>query len=170
MAPAVSCKPEIEPAVETIIALPERYGGWIHYRDAARVIMRVPAQHLKTVMATVSELGIVEAKTLRADDVTAEFTDLEARIKILEETEAHLLKLLAKAKTVEDSLHVRRALDQVSMELELARGRMRALSESIAFSTLTIDLTQRGPEVETPTSNDPFGWVDDLGTEATEFR
>ena len=31
-------------------------------------------------------------------------------------------------------------------------------------------LVQRGPAHELPSSNDPFGWVDELGVEATDYR
>jgi len=88
----------------------------------------------------------------------------------MRETQAQLLTLLDSAKTVEEALHVRRALDQVTLELEVALGRMRQLSDLIAYSTLTVTLVVRGPQDHLPTSNDPFLWVDSLGVEATEWR
>lgn len=47
---------------------------------------------------------------------------------------------------------------------------MRQLSELIDFSTLTLLFSQRGPDYDLPSSNDPFSWVDELGLEATEYR
>ena len=62
------------------------------------------------------------------------------------------------------------ALDQITLELELARAQMRELSKSIAFSTLILRFVEQGPAVSVPSSNDPFGWVDELGVEITEYR
>jgi hypothetical protein len=89
---------------------------------------------------------------------------------VLTEMHAQLTRLLALAKTVEQALEVRRALDEITMELEVARARMRELSKSIAFSTLIVQFMARGPGVAIPSSNDPFPWVVELGVEATEYR
>jgi len=161
---------DLENAMAMVEALPDRYGGWVHMRTPNQVVLRLPAPILKPVMAEVAELGVVEARTLNAQDVSAEYVDLESRIKVLRETQAQLLELLGQAKTVEEALHVRNALDNVTMELEVALGRMRQLDDLIAFSTLTITLVERGPQDRLPTHNDPFSWVDRLGVEATEWR
>jgi hypothetical protein len=161
---------DLENAMTSVEALPDTYGGWVHMRTQNQVVLRLPAIHLKPVMALLSKYGVVEARTLQAQDVTAEYVDLESRIKVLHDTQTQLLDLLGKAKTVEEALHVRRALDEVTMELEVALGRMRQLSDLIAYSTLTVTLIERGPQDSIPTSNDPFRWVDTLGVEATEWR
>jgi hypothetical protein len=160
----------LEAALASVESLPDRFGGWVHSRNQSQVVLRLPADRLKPVMTELSTFGVVESRTLQAQDVTAEYVDLDSRIKVLRETQTQLLDLLGKAKTVEEALHVRRALDQVTMELEVALGRMRQLSDLIAYSTLTVTLIERGPQDSIPTSNDPFRWVDTLGVEATEWR
>lgn len=160
----------LETGMSAVEHIPDKYGGWVHQRTQNQIVLRLPALNLKPVMAELAKLGVVEARTLQAQDVTAEYVDLDSRIKVLRETQAQLLELLAKAKTVEEALHVRTALDNVTMELEVALGRMRQLSDLIAFSTLTVTLIERGPQDSIPTSNDPFRWVDSLGVEATEWR
>lgn len=161
---------DLETGMASVEALPDTYGGWVHMRSQNQVVLRLPAIHLKPVMAMLSKIGVVEARTLQAQDVTAEYVDLESRIKVLRDTQAQLLDLLGKAKTVEEALHVRRALDDITMQLEVALGRMRQLTDLIAYSTLTVTLIERGPQDSIPTSNDPFRWVDQLGVEATEWR
>ena len=161
---------DLENGMALVEAIPDQYGGWIAMRTPNQVVLRLPAPVLKPVMAQVAELGVVEARSLNASDVTAEYVDLESRIKVLRETQTQLLELLGEAKTVEEALHVRNALDNVTMELEVALGRMRQLDDQIAFSTLTVTLVERGPQDRLPTHNDPFSWVDRLGVEATEWR
>ncbi|KIG18527.1 hypothetical protein DB30_00212 [Enhygromyxa salina] len=161
---------DLETSMATLEAIPDTYGGWVHMRSQTQVVLRLPAAKLKPAMAMLAKIGVVEARTLQAQDVTAEYVDLDSRITVLRDTQTQLLDLLSKAKTVEEALHVRRALDEVTMELELALGRMRQLSDLIAYSTLTVSLSERGPQDSIPTSNDPFRWVDTLGVEATEWR
>jgi hypothetical protein len=151
-------------------ALPERWGGWIEARYDYRITLRIPAERLFEAIAELSERGLVLGKTLRADDVTAEYIDLDARIRVLEQIVAQLELLLARATSVEQALAIRVELDRVRLELASARAQMRALAELIDFSTLTIDLRQRGPEQAATPSNDPFPWVDSLGAEVTAYR
>jgi hypothetical protein len=161
---------ELDAAVELAESIPERFGGWIESRYDYQITLRVPAERLFEVIALLSDLGLVLGKSLRADDVTAEFTDLASRILVLEQLVEQLELLLAQAKTVEEALKIRIELDRVRVELESARTRMRALSEMIDFSTLTLRLSQRGDLDVLPSGNDPFPWVDDLGVETTEYR
>lgn len=161
---------DVEHAVVEAEALPERLGGWLHARTDNQLILRIPAEKLELAMSTIAELGVVDYRLLEALDVTAQYTDLESRIRVLEEMQTHLKALLEQAKTVEQALEIRKALDQVTLELELARTQMRELSKSIAFSTLILRFVERGPATSVPSSNDPFTWVDQLGVEITEYR
>lgn len=150
--------------------IPETYGGYIFSRTQGQLVLKIPAAKLRAVMDELGKLGRVDTRNLQAQDVTAEFTDLGSRIKVLEETQKQLLELLKQAKSVKDALAVRDQLDRITMELEVAKGRMRQLSNLISFSTLTLILAERGPYLNTPSENDPFPWVDSLGVEATEWN
>jgi hypothetical protein len=161
---------ELDAAIEFAESLPQRYGGWIESRYDYQITLRIPAERLFEAIDQLGALGLVLGKTLRADDVTDEYTDLESRILVLEQLVEQLELLLAKAKTVEEALKIRIELDRVRIELEAARVRMRQLSELIDFSTLTLHFSQRGSVDALPASNDPFPWVDDLGVETTEYR
>jgi hypothetical protein len=160
----------IQKAMDVAEAIPTRLGGWVHTRSEGFITMKIPAARLRGAMDELGALGNVLVRELQAQDVTAEFVDLETRIKVLRETQTQLLELLKKAKNVEEALNVRRALDDVTMQLETALGRMRQLQSSISFSTLTISFVEQGPHTDVPTSNDPFPWVDSLGVETTEWR
>lgn len=160
----------LEDSMEKLEALPEKYGGYIHQMSAGHMIARIPAKQLRTLMNELGDFGVVEARSLQALDVTAEYTDVESRIRVLEKTQTQMLELLAKARTVQEALEVRKALDGITMELEVLKGRMRQLTNQISYSTLTIQLSERGPHMPTPSSNDPFPWVDELGVESTEWR
>jgi hypothetical protein len=161
---------DVVDATERAEKIPDAFGGYVHHRSEGTLVLKVPAKNLRKAMDALAAYGIVQARQLQAQDVTAEYTDLESRIRVLRNTQAQLLELLTKAKTVEETLRVQQALDQVTMQLETALGRMRQMADAISFSTLTIRFQQRSPEHHLPSSNDPFRWVDQLGVESTEWR
>lgn len=145
-------------------------GGYVQNLAQGYYVLRIPAPALRGVMDDLARLGVVEARTLQARDVTEEYVDLSTRIRVLRETQAQLLSLLKQARNVDETLKVRESLDQITMQLEQALGRLRMLESLIGFSTLTVRMSQRGPQNTIPSSNDPFPWVDGLGVEATEWN
>jgi hypothetical protein len=161
---------DLEEAVQKAEAIPEAYGGYIQSMGGGQLVLRIPSKHLRAAMSDLGGFGNVESRSLQAQDVTAEYVDLESRIRVLRETQNQLVELLKKARTVEEALRVRQSLDQITMQLEQALGRLRQLQNMVGFSTLTLTLVERGPHQPTPTSNDPFPWVDTLGVESTEWR
>lgn len=160
----------LEDATARAEAMPNKYGGYVQNMSGSYFVLRIPSAKLRTVMDEIAGLGIVDARTLDAQDVTEEFLDIETRITVLEGTQKQMLELLTKARTVEEALQVRQALDSITMELEVLKGRLRRLESLTEFSTLTLNLVERGPHTTMPSSNDPFPWVDELGVEATEWK
>lgn len=166
---AISCF-KLDEAMERAEALTLEAGGYVQTMSHGYFVLRIPAPQLRRVMDELAKLGVVESRSLQAQDVTQEYVDLTTRIRVLRETQTQLLALLKQARNVEEALQVRRSLDAITMELEQALGRLRMLENQIGFSTLTLRLSQRGPQNAIPSSNDPFPWVDTLGVEATEWN
>ena len=160
----------LKDALERAEAMPSKYGGYVQNMSGAYFVLRIPSAKLRTAMDEIAGLGVVDARTLDAQDVTEEFLDIQTRITVLENTQKQMMELLTKARTVEEALHVRQSLDAITMELEVLKGRLRRLESLTEFSTLTLNLVERGPYSTTPSSNDPFPWVDELGVEATEWK
>lgn len=160
---------EVDDVMNQLEAIPERHGGWVHERYNNRVVLRVPAAKLALIIEEITAWGVVEWKTLSALDVTAEYTDLDSRMRVLEQMQKHLQELLARAQNVEQALEIQVELARITAELEMLRARMRMLESSIAFSTLAVELLERNTTTAEP-SHDPFPWVDELGAEATAYR
>jgi hypothetical protein len=160
----------LDDAMTKAEAIPETYGGYIQSMSTGNLVLRVPSKSLRKVMDELADYGVVDQRSLQAADVTAEFTDIDSRIRALTETQKQLLELLQKARTVQEALEVRQALDGINSELEVLKGRMRQLDNMISYSTLTLTLYERGPNTPTPSSNDPFPWVNELGVESTEWK
>ena len=153
--------------VETLV---RDAGGYVQSLKAEQMVVRIPALRFREVAQKIGELGRIDSQSFEALDVTEDYYDLRTRIEVLQRTHEQLLTLLDGARTVGEALEVRKALDAVTLELEAALGKQRLLSTRVEFSALSVSLRQRLPDVDTPSTNDPFPWVDDISVEGTAWR
>src|SRR3972149_7655643 len=83
----------------------------------------------------------VRSERSEASEVTEEYTDLEARLRNLEATEASYLELLTGAGDIPDILLVQDRLSQVRQEIEQVQGRINLLDNLTDLATITIQLS-----------------------------
>ena len=119
------------------------------------LVLRVPARSYAQVMSDLADLGRVVGQRESAQEVSAEFVDLEARARHLNAVENQLLELLERAETVPAALAVQSRLNQVQLELEQVRGQLRYLDDQTSFATITLGVAE--PVVGGPRPADE-GW------------
>ena len=161
---------DVKKAKEAVEEKLEAAGGYVQSMEGAKMMLRIPAPDFRKTMDDIGSLGRVDFSSIRSHDITEEYEDLHTRITVLQKTHDQLLKLLEQARTVEEALKVRKQLDKVTLELERAIGRQRRLQSRMSFSVLALVLTERGVDGYSPSSNDPFPWVDSISVEATAWR
>jgi hypothetical protein len=140
-------------SVKAITALATEKGGYVsnsniyQYNDVPRgsISIRIPAEMYAETLVALREMSIrVERENTGTQDVTEEFTDLQARKTNLEFTEAALQTLLDERQRVgstSDILEVHRELTNIRGQVEQIEGRMRYLANQSALSTITVELT-----------------------------
>ncbi len=108
------------------------------------ITIRVPAESYLDTLEKLRALAVrVEAENSGTEDVSEEFTDLQARKANLEVTEKALQQLLEERQRVgstSDILEVYRELTSVRGQIEEIEGRLRYLANKAALSTITIEL------------------------------
>lgn len=161
---------DVAKSKEKIEALVVKAGGYVQSLRGDGMLLRIPAEDFRQVATKIGKLGRVDRQDFEALDITEDYYDLHMRIDVLRRTQRQLLELLDKARTVEQALDVRRELDKVTLELEALLGRERVLASQVRFSALSLALTKRIPQTDTPSTNDPFPWVDEIGVEGTAWR
>ena len=110
-------------------------------RSISTVTLRVPVERFDEVRALVREQGSeVVFEDVGGRDVTAEFTDLEARLRTAQATERQLLDILATARTVSDTLEVQRELLEVRSRIEVLQGQLNLLANQTDLATITVRL------------------------------
>ncbi|MCS6849391.1 MAG: DUF4349 domain-containing protein [Anaerolineae bacterium] len=136
--------------MSALAKLAEEFGGFVVSSSASRVqddalqgyiTLRVDATRFDEAMNRIRALAVeVRSESVRGEDVTAEYVDLDARLRNLEATEAQLQKILEQATTTEDVLAVYRELTQIREQIEQIKGRMKYLSQSAALATISVTL------------------------------
>jgi len=137
---------EAEAQIRSIAA--ER-GGWVLGSQAsgegderrATISFKVPVERFDDALNALTGLALkVESLDVKGQDVTAEFVDLQSRLRNLQAVEQRLLQFLADAKTTKDALEVNAQLSDIQAQIEQAKGRIAYLEQSSAYSTITASL------------------------------
>lgn len=116
-----------------------------------RVTLRVPVQEFEATVLAVRRLDAdVRSAQTKAADVSAQYTDLQAKVRALRATRERYLVLLARADSLSEILAVQQRVDKVSLQLDQVQGRLRLLSSQTAMSTLSVSVAEQGdPSVRT---------------------
>ena len=149
-----------EDTMQAIIDMAEEAGGYVVSSNIfrtqtdrgntprANLRVRVPAEKLNSIMEEIKALTPnpredVLSENVTGQDVTAEYTDLESRLRNLEAAEQALVQLMEQARDPQDVLDVFGELTYYRGEIEIVKGRMRFLEESAALSALSVDIVAK---------------------------
>jgi hypothetical protein len=126
-------------------------GGWVvnssvyQYSETAKtgnITLRVPAEGFDSALNAISAMAIeVTNLSTSGQDVTEEFVDLSARLENLEATAVRVRSFLDDTRNVEEALAVNQELSRLEGEIESFKGRIQYLSQSAAFSTISVNIT-----------------------------
>jgi hypothetical protein len=130
----------------------EAHGGFVSSTDAAKgegrhtsLTLRVPVDRYDAALSELRKLGKVASETLGGKDVTSTLVDLDARLRTLRAQEEALNALVAKARTVGETLEVAREAANVRMQIEQLAAQQAQLSDQADYATISVDIV--GPNV-----------------------
>lgn len=106
--------------------------------------IRVPAERFDETLSSLEDLGKVVGEVVEGQDVSQEFVDLEARLRNATAQEEVLFGLYERSETIADTIRVQRELEDVQLEIERLRGRLRFLEDRTDLSTISVSLTEDG--------------------------
>lgn len=114
----------------------------------AYVTIRVPAERLDEALGKIKAMtGDPEKYTLTENvsgqDVTQEYTDLQSRLRNLEEADAKLTEFYEKAEKTEDALAIYNQKMQVTEQIEVLKGQIQYYEQSVAKSAITVRLQSK---------------------------
>jgi len=145
--PADSFEDRFAQAVE----LASANGGFVETsvtrRRAGTLTVRVPAANFDETLAGLRALGDVTVQRISGQDVTAEYVDLQARLRIEKSRREVLLRLMDQAVSIEQTIRVQNALDDTQLRIEQLQGNIRLLDDRVSLATVEVSLREEGVEV-----------------------
>ena len=127
--------------IDSIIDTAESLGGYLAGRKDTSVQVRVPSSRFRESLQLLEKLGEITHRSVTADDVSEQYSDLEVRLANLKATQKRLHDFLSKSGTIADMLVVGQELERVSGQIEAIEGKMRFLRSRAAFSVVTVNLS-----------------------------
>jgi hypothetical protein len=124
------------------------------YQKQNRFTIKVPQHSFDSIMDSIGNVvEFVEYENITTKDVTEEYIDLQGRLETKLEVKKRYEDILRKnAKTVEDILNTEEKLRVLQEEIESVQGRLKYLTNKVAYSTIQIDLYETVEYVEEPTT------------------
>jgi hypothetical protein len=111
-----------------------------------QISIRVPSDTFDEALNQLRKLAVnVPSESTNSQDVTQEYTDLQAQLRNLEATEAQYLQILQKAEKVEDILAVQRELSNVRGQIEQIKGRILYIERTADMALIDVNLQKVKP-------------------------
>jgi uncharacterized protein DUF4349 len=149
-----------EQRAQDVTLVASRHGGFVTSSRTSgdkhlsgTMVIRVPASQFEAALGELMALGKVTGQQIAGEDVTAQFVDLEARLRNWEGQEAVLLKLMAKSTSIEDSLKVQQSLQDVQLAIEEIKGQLRLITDQADMSTINVSMAEKAVAVAPDKAN-----------------
>ena len=132
-------------------------------RQRANMTIRVPQAQFFSAISRIEALGVVQSRNLGAKDVSAQFIDLEARLRSALREEESLVGLLERTQSVAEILAIERELFRIRAEIERTQGQLNFLDRRVDLATIDLTLVPIDDQVALPPSASFIIGVDDVG-------
>ena len=129
--------------------------------------LRIPAKQLDGFLADLRKLGHVEEESRENEEVSAQYVDLQARLKSARATEQRMIELLGtRTGKLSDVLDAERELARIRGEIESMQGQKAILIHRVTYATVQVELSEEYRERLSTTSKGTKIWnalVEGLG-------
>ncbi|MCI2046204.1 MAG: DUF4349 domain-containing protein [Faecalibacterium sp.] len=122
---------------------------------ASSLTCRIPADAYEDFLGTAAQTGSLLSKSQSADDITADYVDVAARIDALQTQRTRLQELEQQANNLTDLLQIESSLSDVQYQLESYEAQKKLYDDQVDFCTVDISLE----EVETFTPTETNFWA-----------
>ena len=107
-----------------------------------QVTIRVTQNNLDETLISLRSLGVkVVSENLQGRDVTDQYVDNDARMKILENNKARFMEIMNKAEKVEDILRVQQEIFNIQSQIDSITGQQNYLAKNAQMVKITIYLS-----------------------------
>ena len=156
---------EASAAIERLAAA---HGGYVEKLTAkaqtgsARELsaaLRIPAKQLDGFLADLRKLGHVDGESRENEEVSAQYVDLDARLRSARASEQRLIELLGtRTGKLSDVLDAERELARIRGEIESMQGQDAVLVHRVGYATVQVELSEEYRERLNTTSKGTKIW------------
>jgi len=153
----------------------QQVGGYVSSLEATRdsgsvryatIAIRIPPARTNLMVSWLREQGMIQSENIKAEDVSEEYYDIQARLANAKRLEARLLDMVQKnTGKLSDLVLLEEKIGEVRENIEQMEGRIRNMDHLISLATLTLNVQVQGSTtVATPTfaSRAIQAWKDSL--------
>lgn len=148
---------DVEAAYQQILAYASSHGGYEFSRsqqksDSEVVIsaqIKIKPEFLDDFTSFIATVADVTRQQTSSSDITADYYDARTRLQTMEMTLETYYGYLEDAKNIDESLKVQRMIDDLTLQIEVLKGKLSMWDSLLAESTVSIYLVQEKAPVET---------------------
>jgi hypothetical protein len=129
----------------------DQHGGFIissstsgQEARSGELTIRVPSEQFEEALGALKSVGILRSEQVDGQDVTADFVDLQARLRHAQIQERFFLTLLREADSISESISVNRHLQEAHLAVERLKGQLRLLRDQTSLGTITVRVHEKG--------------------------
>jgi PKD repeat protein len=134
-------------AKATVIAY--SVGGYVSFstetNSSALVVMRVPAANYQEALAQVEGLGTLVSLRSSSNDVTVQYTDMNATLLSLQAEQASLLKILTQSTNINSTLNVESRIQNVDQQINAVQSEILQTRTLVSYATISAFLEEKAP-------------------------
>lgn len=132
----------------------------------ASFTFRIPADQLTPFLSQVGTLGNVTSQNTSSEDISLQYSDVEARKQALQTEYDRLLELLASAESVDSVIALESRLSEVRLQLDSFSSQLRTYDDQVDYATVYLSLSEvrrmTSAPAETFTQRISTGFTDTL--------
>ena len=139
---------DVSSASVKVATMADGVGGYVSSQQAAftaehpsaTLVLKVPPDKVSALLGTIATLGKVTNQTQQAEDVTAQFVDLDSRISTARASVERVRGFLARTSNVTELAGLEAELTRRETELEQLVAAQQGLAARSALATVTVAL------------------------------
>ena len=113
-----------------------------HDLRSGTYVVRVPADKLDELIASVGSSCTVTSSNENSSDVTLEYVDTKSRVESLRVEYDQLMKILSETKDLDNIIVLQKRLTEVRYQIESSESRLRVLENQVQYATLHLTLKE----------------------------
>jgi Domain of unknown function (DUF4349) len=128
----------------------QQIGGYVSNLEATRdsgsvrwatITIRIPPARTNLMLSWLREHGMIQSENIKAEDVSEEYYDIQARLQNAKRLEARLLDMVQKnTGKLADLVLLEEKIGEVRENIEQMEGRIRNMDRLISLATLSLNV------------------------------